>query len=393
MKIAHLISTYLPYIGGTELCVHNLAKKQAQKGHTVKVIAPIKGQLPNLNYEVLPLRWKSVFFSIFPVINRFYFVEQLRRCQEMYKFDIWQVTMGYPFGVAAIDFFKRNNIPCVLRCSGEDIQREPEIGYGTRLHRWADFQIRRNYPRFDALISIVQSISKDYMEIGVDQDKIHYIPNGVNKRLFDVERRQDTLRRELKIDAGKKIILTIGRNHPKKGFYHIPETIRLLSKNRDDFVWLLIGRDNDKIKDLAQKYGVGQFLIVRNSIAKDDAKEAVFPSKGLIRTYKEADIFAFPTLIEGCSNVITEAMASGLPVVSTNTVGVKDVIDHEKTGLLCEKANPKEMAVNIERLLNDRNLYETIRKNSLVITKDLDWSVIADRYINVYQRVIGQKKN
>jgi len=225
------------------------------------------------------------------------------------------------------------------------------------------------------------------------QDKIHYIPNGVNKRLFDVERRQDTLRRELKIDAGKKIILTIGRNHPKKGFYDIPETIRLLSKNRDDFVWLLIGRDNDKIKDLAQKYGVGQFLIVRNSIAKDDAKEAVFPSKGLIRTYKEADIFAFPTLIEGCSNVITEAMASGLPVVSTNTVGVKDVIDHEKTGLLCEKANPKEMAVNIERLLNDRNLYETIRKNSLVITKDLDWSVIADRYINVYQRVIGQKKN
>ena len=393
MKIAHLISTFLPSRGGAEVCVHNLACSQTELGHMVKVIAPKKQHVPGLPYEVLPLMQGSVRLSMMPVFNKFYLSKQLLRYQKKYKFDVWQVTIGYPFGVAAMDFFKKHKIPCVLRCSGEDIQREPSINYGTRLHKGRDSLIRKHYPMFDGIISITQSITEDYIKLGIHKNYINYIPNGYNKLAFDSSYAKGyNIKANYNIDTNNKLILSIGRNHPKKGFNYIPRIIRELLKKRTDFIWLLVGKGNLKIKKIAQDSGIGKYLAVIERLEEEDgASLFCCPSKELIRIYKQADLFAFPTLIEGCSTVITEALAAGLPISSTDVLGVKDMIDHEKTGLLSKRGDPAGMALNIERLLNDKGLYEKIRQNSLAKMIGLDWPNIAERYINVYERTIRRK--
>lgn len=392
MKIAHLISTFLPAIGGAEICVHNIASEQARMGHTVKVIAPIKKKLPILNYGLLPLKRRSVFLSTVPFINKLYFVDQLRRYQDKYKFDIWQVTIGYPFGVAAIDFFKRENIPCMLRCSGEDIQIAPEIRYGARMHRWPDILIRKHYQQFDGVISIAESITQDYLNVGVKKEDIFYIPNGIDRHLFDLASDKNKIRKQFGIDASKKMILTIGRNHPKKGFAMIPDIIKTLSKVRDDFIWFLVGRDSGIIQEIARRKHVDRFLVVKEGLPEDnDTWKTRFPSRRLLNIYKSADIFVLPALIEGCSTVITEAMAVGLPVISNNVAGVKDMINHNETGLLCKKHDFKEMARNINIVMEDKALYGRIKKNTLARTRDLDWSTIAGKYINAYEEIIRRK--
>ncbi|NQT06186.1 MAG: glycosyltransferase family 4 protein [Candidatus Omnitrophica bacterium] len=393
MKIAHLISTFLPSKGGAEICVHNIASEQTKKGHTVKVIAPKKSAPLPLSYEVIHLKPRSVFLSAFPFIRNIYFVRQLERIQRLHQFDIWQVTIGYPFGVAAIDFFRKNKIPCVLRCSGEDIQTEPEIKYGIRLRRWPNFLIRRYYPQFNGHISIIDSITRDYLSIGVSNEKIFYIPNGVNKGFFGAAADRDTSRKRLGIDAFKKVILTVGRNHSKKGFDKIPYIIKSLSKKRDDFVWLLIGRGNEKIARMARKEGVGRFLVVKESLTDGGTESRRdFPSRELVDIYKAADLFVLPTLIEGCSTVITEAMAAGLPIISTDVDGVRDMVTHNDTGLLCGKHDFEGMAENISAIMDDRGLYKRIKRNVLAKTEGLDWSNVADKYLNVYEEIIRREK-
>ncbi len=395
MRIAHLISNYpLPFVGGAEACVHNLASEQARKGHDVKVIAPVGGKLPPLNYEVLPLGPKSVHISKLPLMNKLYFLKALRDYQAKYRFDIWQVTMGYPFGVAAVDFFREYNIPCVLRASGRDIQVDRELKYGARLNRLADLRVKRNYPKFDGFISIVESITTDYLEMGIPREKIHFIPNGVNTGILHAKGAELEIRKSLGIDASKKIILTVGRNDRKKGFQYIPGIIERLCENRYDFIWLLIGNMNYRIKALAEKKGVGGFLMtdeIRAGVR--DNEEITFPDKKLADIYKAADIFAFPTLIEGCSTVITEAMASGVPVVTTDAPGVRDMIKDGLTGLISKRRDIAGMADNITRLLDDSQLYNEIKENALAETKDMDWSTIAERYLNAYKEVIRGKQN
>lgn len=394
MRIAHLISHFpLPFVGGAEACVHSLAKEQTKMGHMVKVIAPKKRRLHPLNYEVLPLfLLKPLDILSIPVINK-HLLRQLELYQDRYRFDIWQVTMGFPFGVATVDFFRKKDVRCVLRCSGEDIQREPRIRYGKRINRMYDFLIRKNYPKFDGLVSIVDSISKHYEDIGVPNDKIYFVRNGVNKSLFDIEVSRDEIKKNMGIDPNKKIILTVGRNHPKKGFHYIPDIIKRLARDRDDFVWVLIGHDNDVIKKEAERKGVGRFLITKEIRSRSsDSEELLFPGRELVALYKSADIFTLPSLIEGCSNVIVEAMSAGLPVVSTYAEGVRDIVKDGKTGLLSRKDEPEGIAENIKLLLDGRRLYEMIKKNALKEVEDLDWPIVAGRYIDVYKDVIKRKR-
>ena len=395
MKIAHLISHYpLPFVGGAEACVHHLAHWQTKKGHEVKVIAPVEGRLPSLDYEVLPLGKLSARLAVYPIFREA-FVRQLKAYQDRYGFDLWQVTMGFPFGVAAVDFFNKARIPCVLRCSGEDIQVEPSIGYGQRLNRRSDSLIRSKYPKFDGFISIVESITKEYLGLGIPKEKIYFIPNGVNKRLFEPHVDRQAIAARFGIDPKKKIILTVGRYNPKnkkKGLQFIPDIIKRLAASRDDFVWLLIGHKNSVIKDMAARKGVGRFLISDEIRARPEQdEELLFPAKELAELYKSADIFALPSLIEGCSNVITEAMAAGAPVVTTDAVGIRDMVEHEKTALMCKRGDIDGLAGAIERLLDDAGLRERLRKNGLAQTAGLDWPDVADRYLEAYEQVIRNK--
>lgn len=376
--------------------MHHLALRQTEKGHTVKVIAPVRGVLPKLNYEVLPISPKWPRFATLPGVKEFVFLKRLEEYQKLYNFDIWQVTMGFPFGVAAVDYFNKNNIPCILRCSGEDIQVEPGIKYGARFNKSRDLIIRDKYPKFDGFISIAECMTKEYLDIGIRREDIYYIPNGVNKDLFQGSVDKVAVKKRLGIDLKKKLILTVGRYNPrlpKKGLQFIPDIIAGLAKRRTDFIWLLIGNKHYIIKSEAEKRGVGRFLVadeIRAERREDD--ELLFPDKSLVDLYRSSDIFAFPSLIEGCSNVITEALASGLPVVSMDVTGVNDIVREGKTGLLSDKGDIEGITSNIDRLLNDNELRGFMKENALDYVKDLDWSRVADRYVGAYEKTISKKR-
>ena len=114
MKIAHLIAQFYPYLGGAEICVHNVCETLSKSGHEATVIctttAPEKK--PATGYETVHVFNRTCgLLRKYPFIGKYFLWNILSSLQKERKFDLWQVTMGYPLGIYTIDFFRKNKIP------------------------------------------------------------------------------------------------------------------------------------------------------------------------------------------------------------------------------------------------------------------------------------------
>jgi glycosyltransferase involved in cell wall biosynthesis len=108
--------------------------------------------------------------------------------------------------------------------------------------------------------------------------------------------------------------------------------------------------------------------------------------------YQRGSVFVSPTYSEGFSNTVLEAMACGLPVVSTNVVGVVDCLRNEENGLLVEAGDVPALAAALDRLLEDADLYDRLRATALAeVREQYSWPVLAARIHAVYQELAGTK--
>jgi len=395
MKIAHLIPQFYPYVGGAEICIHNVCSTLVSEGHEAVIITTAyeadKGL--NLPYEVVPL-WSRTCGLVkkYPFIGKTYLLSKLAQLQRKYQFDLWQVTAGYPLGIYAVDFFKKNNIPCVLRCCGEDIQKFPEIGYGYRLDPDVDWLVSSKFPKFDAFVALTETVKEEYFILGISDQQIDIIPNGADFLKFEKARNNieqiSAIRRQYNAD-NKKLILTTGRYHSKKGFDEIPKIAKILKSGGHDFVWIIAGKNTPELlskfpecKDLG--------IICSEDYTRSDSEDAFsLPPNSLIELYSASDIFVLPTLIETFGMVLVEAMAAGLPILTTDAPGVKDVIQEGENGLKLPVKDNDAMANKIIELFQNNELSEKLSQTSLSMAQDIyDWKVVTSKYIKLYQKVI-----
>ena len=108
MKVAHLISEYLPNIGGAQICIHNISTKFVENNNSIVVITTAQDNISlNYGYKILRISpWYLRFFKI-PSIGKYFLWFKIFLLHKKYSFDIWQITMGYPFGAYLIPFFKK----------------------------------------------------------------------------------------------------------------------------------------------------------------------------------------------------------------------------------------------------------------------------------------------
>jgi UDP-glucose:(heptosyl)LPS alpha-1,3-glucosyltransferase len=145
---------------------------------------------------------------------------------------------------------------------------------------------------------------------------------------------------------------------------------------------LVCGRGNpDPYRRLAAGLGVGNRIIFAGG--RED----------IAACYTAADLFVFPTLYEPFGMVITEAMASGLPVVVSREAGAaEDHLEHGKSAALLENpTDPAELAAKVSRLLEDVNLRSRIAGAGLETVRNLGWESIAGRVLQVYESLLKGK--
>ncbi|HPO91672.1 MAG TPA: glycosyltransferase family 4 protein [Victivallales bacterium] len=396
MRIAHLIPQFYPRVGGAEVCVHNICSKLSGSGHQAVVVttSPPPKNPPNLPYKIEYLWEKTcgMFRRLPKFIGSRYLNYALGKLQDKYSFDLWQVTNGWPLGAFAVDFFRNQKIPCVLRCCGEDIQKYSQIGYGVRLDIRIDKIIKEKFPRFNSFVALTPSVKYEYNNIGIPDEKIRIIPNGADtsKFLKLSDGKKDEVRKkfQLKYPPSYPLILTVGRYHPKKGFDIIPEIASLLNQRGIAFNWIIAGRGT---KNILHKYPKAKDIGVCpvedfSGICEEDVFD--LPSGDLIELYCASDIFVLPTLIETFGMVLVEAMAAGLPVITTDAPGVRDVVCDGKEGLITPVGDVNSLADKIELLLKDKLLHNNLKKGALESSKKYDWDNVCRMYLELYENTI-----
>ena len=104
--------------------------------------------------------------------------------------------------------------------------------------------------------------------------------------------------------------------------------------------------------------------------------------------YRSADIALNPSRVDNMPNSILEALASGVPVVSTQVGGVPYMVDHGRTALLVPPQDPKAMADGIIRLLRDRELAHRLASAGLADVQQFGWPAVKDQWIDIYSRLM-----
>ena len=218
----------------------------------------------------------------------------------------------YPDGYAALKIGKALNVPMVVMSIGSDINRigDPISALHTRtVLREADF-----------LVTVSDDLRKKALTIGAPPERTRTIVNGCDLSIFHVRNRL-AARQELGVDPAAEAVVYIGRMDVKKGLRELVEAAVALHPKRPELRVYLVGEGPDK-------------ALIQRMIDANHAVDYVCAFPGC--TFDQvavwmaaADLVTLPSYMEGCPNVILEALACGRPVVATNVGGIPEIMSDE----------------------------------------------------------------
>ena len=396
LKVAIAISSFFPDVGGAQIMAHNLARHLTQNGHDVVMFAAwsswrkIGDRKHELGYKLLPLFPGQQ--SLMPSLGKFYQFAQDRYfswMQRKYKFDIWQSFGTYPAAVSVGRFTLPREIPHVVRTVGYDIQKDQEVGYGYRFDLKIEKLIQTWTPRVSKAIALSESVKPDLRDVGVADEQIEIIPCGVDLPRFQAtEVDRITIRNKYGIPLDKFTYVTVGRNHPKKGFPVLIEALAELKRSGTlkDIHVVFIGRNMSDLKPRAVELGVADHITLIEELGFDpNDREFRMPSAPIVELYKCADACAFPSLIETFAMINIEAMAAGIPVISTDAPGCIETITDGVDGLIARAGDPVDLASKMEQLQSSPDLRATLSANgSESVRKSFSWDVVGGQFESLY---------
>lgn len=201
-------------------------------------------------------------------------------------------------------------------------------------------------------------------------DNINIIPMGCDTKKFGKNFRIDNYFNQ----AGKKIILFVGRLAEKKGVTYLIDAMKKVDAK------LVIVGDGP----------LSEQLKTQASFLKDKVCFLGAKTHEELRTiYASSDIFVAPSITakdgdkEGFGLVFLEAMASGLPVIGSNSGGIPSIVKDGENGFLVEEKDVNGIADKINRLILEENLYYKFSENALKIAGQYDYRKIAQKYAQV----------
>jgi glycogen synthase len=283
-------------------------------------------------------------------------------------FDLIHAQYGYPTGLAALEASRELGVPNLVSIQGGDGHW---VGTCCGTHKRAMLAVL-GYA--GALLIGSRSFSREVEENhGTPQDRFTIIPGAVETERFAP--RKD---RTLGALSDEPVLLYHGRVDRRKGALVLLDAFAALAVERPALRLVVsgIGPDTDAVAERVRELGLGS-RVRQSGYASYDEAPAV---------YRRGDVFVSPTFAEGFSNTILEAMATGLPVVSTRAVGVVDCLTHGKNALLAEPGDAQSLAKGLRRILDDAPLRERLAERALDEARALyAWPGVAARITAVYE--------
>ena len=265
------------------------------------------------------------------------------------------------------DYAERNNVPLFVACGEGDDAMEVLAENMPLTER---YRISKNITGVISVSSENKRKSIDYKLI--NEDDVIVLPNSVNQTKFHKKIKKAS-REKIGLDDSDFVVVFVGAFIYRKGSQRLAEAISLI--NDDSIKTLFIGQPFPGDDYTPNCKGIHFMGVVEHNLLPD--------------YLGAADIFVLPTLKEGCSNAIVEALACGLPVISSNLPFNDDILD-ENNSIKIDPLNVKEIAEAILLLKNNEQLRLNLSESALIRSKDLSIETRAKKIIEFIRYQINK---
>ena len=275
----------------------------------------------------------------------------------------------YPDGYAALKIGKVLSVPVVTQSIGSDINRigDPISAMHTRtVLRETDF-----------LVTVSDDLRKKAVAMGAPPEKTRAVVNGCDLSVFHVGDRLEA-RQKLRIDPAAEALVYIGRMDVKKGLRELVEAAASLHPERPNLHVYLVGEGPDRplIESAIQSNNATSYIHALPACAFDDV--AVWMTA--------ADLVTLPSYMEGCPNVVLEALACGRPVVATNVGGIPEIMSDE-----CGRLVPPREPVALAQALG--SVLDTAWDAAAISARgSRSWSTVAAELLEIFESLLSKRQ-
>lgn len=352
-----------------------LAAQLALRGHSVLVVSSAVENASRLEVTregVKIIRQRVLYLKNLPLTVP-YGLNALQRAISDFSPDVIHAHESiFPTSTASVLCAKLYNIPFVLTLHG--MISEKRHFMFSLLSRFAESTISSFTARAaDRVIVLNEPLIARASRLGVKRSRIAVIPNGIE---IEIDKSQGLTKREtMGIHKGSFVVGFIGRLYPIKGIAYLSEAIKEILKVDDSIVFVFAG--DGPLRGLVESL-VNQFP--KNCIYKGYVSAA---SK-MIPAF---DVLILPSISEGLPTVLIEALASGVPAITTDIPENAAVIENNRTGVLVKPANAQSIFDAI-LYLRSKDL-SAMKFNCIQVAKQrYKWDIILNRVEKLYQESI-----
>lgn len=366
MNILMLISTPFPPEEGIGFHVYYLSKNLMKMNHQVTIITRGSYKLETDTYENIKII-RVPFIPIYPFHVKLHgiFVNRLINKLEG-TFDI--IHIHNPL-VPKIN----TKLPIVLTMHSSIVEHTKSMELvdsksflSKILGKTISYKLSKNLMNSSNIVLTVSESVADQIKHYYKFDKVEVIPNGVDIVKFHPSKMKGNY------------ILYVGRLGHGKGIFNLLDASKIWH-NKTDVKLLLAGKGELEQK-IKKKIEVDKLNV--NLVGHIDQKE-------LVKLFANAKLFVFPSLYEGMPTALLEAMASGLPIITTSVSGCKDLIVDGYNGILIPPNSPNKLSEAVMQCLNNPNRCIKMGSNARTTAEtSYAWSNIAIKIENIYKSLM-----
>lgn len=309
----------------------------------------------NLHY------WRKIEVIEWLIKAQFHYRRLLRDT----NYDLVHAFFGFPTGWLC--YRSANKLPYIISLRGSDVP-----GKHARLK--LDYKIfgpvfKLIWKNAAALVACSEGLKSRALRF-LPSVSIDVIPNGVELDHFspaETGKRNDTLK-----------LLTVGRLSVTKRVEMLIDVVEMLYKDGCKVHFTIVGGGGmiETLRQIVLEKNLNNIIEITGRIV----------SEKMPQLYRKNDIFISATMQEGMSNAMLEAMASGLPIVTTKCEGVEELI--ADNGIVVEQANTKSIADAIRGVADNEKTHNTMRTAARRQAEKFSWESVAEEYLNRYNRVL-----
>ncbi|QYZ79306.1 glycosyltransferase family 1 protein [Methanofollis formosanus] len=360
---------YYPYGTGIANVTYNVVKKLENRGITCTVASPTG---PDIRLGNRPLIMRTGIGGLFH-----YWYTVTRRLREDDYDAIWMHQPMFPGRVP----FKRS------------VATLHSTSYGEYTH-WLDGTARhiKAYKRFSSLCErrclqafpggslftgVSRGVCNEITGMGIDDQRVRYIPNGVDTERFSPSSDPGDLKERLGVPDGRKVVLSVGRFIPQKDPFRMVDLFSELERLRDDLT--LVAAGHGALLDATREYA-----------AEKGVKNAIFPGRipweDVPSLYAIADLYLMTSKYEGQPLTLLEALSSGLPCIVSD-IPTLGLVKEADAGLVIDLSQPAVAARSVAAYMENGVAAHATNARRYAL-ENLKWSGIADQYIRAFEEVV-----